>query len=181
MLELRSCLKPSNQLRMNIPDADMLIATSLTRRFSYLIELIAVHERTNSLAEMKSCIDDAFKMAEHEMFNTPYDRIRLLLLQARHSYLTGDNDSAVEHAEEALGLCRAKKVGASLQVVLVACANYNLHCDNMEVGVEQLSEAVQILTHIFGRSETTVISLNSHLKKIRAGEQKTLPDRMLFN
>ena len=43
-----------NQLRMNIPDADMLIATSLTRRFTYLMELIAVHERTNSLAEMKS-------------------------------------------------------------------------------------------------------------------------------
>ena len=76
------------------------------------------------------------------------------------------------------GLCRAHQNGVSLQVVLVACGNYNLHNDNMEVGIGQ-SEALQILTRMFGHIDTAVLSLKNHLEKIRAGEQKTIPDRML--
>ena len=170
------------QLQKNIPDAPLLIAFSVQRRFVYLMELIAVHEKTESLTEMKSALDDAFKMADDELFNTPSDRIPLLILQARHSYICGDKDEALKHAEKAVCLSRSDEVGeGELQAALLKCGNYNLHNGNLEVGAEQISEAVQILTRIYGRSDTTVLSLTKYLNKIRAGEIKTLPDGLIFN
>jgi len=168
------------QLQKNIPDADTLMAMSAHRVFSYSMELITVHEKTKSLTEMKSALDDALQMVEHEMFDTPANRIRLLLHQAKCSYLCGDKDEALKHSEEAVSLSRALEGGkGDLQTALVTCANYNLHCGNTEVGIGQMSEALKILTRIFGDTDTAVISLKNHLEKIRAGEQKAIPDRML--
>ena len=156
-LEEKPRVKETSQLRVDLSNL--------------LLYLAEVHQATGSLDEMKDALDVALSLIEMSQDRSRnYRLMNLTAKLATHAALTNDKYSALEYSEEAIILARetlGEYDSFRMGLMLLQCGKLNLGCNDIDRGVAQMTEGIDMLTRMYGSDNENVMTARENLRAIR--------------
>mmetsp|Transcript_32528 Transcript_32528/g.68395 ORF Transcript_32528/g.68395 Transcript_32528/m.68395 type:complete len:557 (-) Transcript_32528:149-1819(-) len=138
---------------------------------NFLLDLAQVYEITKSIEDLKEILDESLALIYIDEDGSSGKKSSVLLGLARHATLIDEKSVALEYIEEAITLHKeqtnfdcARKFD-----ILHHAGHLNIECNNRERGIGQLSEALEIITTVYGHDHMQVCMLKEELRKIREG------------
>ena len=143
-----------------------------------LLYLAEVHQATGLLDDMKDALDVALSLIEMSQDRSRnYRLMNLTAKLATHAALTNDKYSALEYSEEAIILARetlGEYDSFRLGLMLLQCGKLNLGCNNIDRGVAQMTEGIDMLTRMYGSDNENVRMAREDLRAIRERSESEL-------
>jgi hypothetical protein len=131
---------------------------------------------------MKEALDESLNWIKALEKGTHSRRkINILSSLAKHAYLVGNKNDALDRFEECIALTRpqAKENDMLLATLLLKSGNLELELGNTERGIEQMSESMDIMTVVYGRDHVVVSKMIDRVSKIREGEIEVMPKALM--
>jgi len=148
----------------------------------FLGDLAVVYEVKGWLDRMKEALDESLHWIEALEKGTHSRRkINILSSLAKHAYLVGNKNDALDRFEKCIALTRpqAKENDMLLATLLLKSGNLELELGNTERGIEQMSESMDIMTVVYGRDHVVVSKMIDRVSKIREGEIEVMPKALM--